>query len=130
MKQIRKYCLGESGATAVEFGLVFPVLIMLMFGIFSLSLLGGAVSGMHYAVEEAARCFAVNKTTCGTSSDAATYAHAHYLGPKVNPVFEATNTGCGFTVSGTATFVLQFAMVDMNIPLSASACYPGKVVAA
>jgi len=129
MKRIRDFCLGESGATALEFGLVLPVFLGLMLGVISFSMLGGAISGMHFAVEEAARCYAVNKTTCGTSSDAVTYARTHYLGPRVNPVFEATNAGCGFTVSGTATFELSLAIVSMNIPLSASACYPGKVVA-
>jgi Flp pilus assembly protein TadG len=131
MKQIRDFCLGQSGAAAVEFGLVLPVLIMLMLGVISCSMLGGTISGMHYAVEEAARCFAVNKTACGTSADAAAFARARYMGPtSVTPTFEATNTGCGFTVSGTATFQLQFAIVNLNVPLSTSACYPGKPVAA
>ena len=33
MKRLRDYWTGESGAAAVEFGLVFPVLIMLMLGV-------------------------------------------------------------------------------------------------
>ena len=130
MKRLRDYLVGESGATAVEFGLVFPIVIMLMLGVVGFSMLGGALSGMHYAVEEAARCYAVNKTTCGTSAAAIDYAQTHYLGPDVDPIFEATNTGCGFTVNGTATFQIELAVLHLNVPLTASACYPGRTAAA
>lgn len=124
--RLRGFLVQESGATAIEFGLVLPVLIMMILGVISFSMLGGAVSGMHYAVEEAARCYAVNKTACPSSSAAATFARSRYLGPEVDPVFEASNTGCGFTVSGTGTFQFELAVVSLNVPLSASACYPGK----
>lgn len=125
-ERLAAYAAAEGGASAVEFGLVLPLLFMLMLGVLSFSMLGGAISGMHYAVEEAARCFAVNKTSCSTGSAAEAYAHTVYLGPKMDPVFVATNGGCGFTVTGTATFALQLAVVQLNVPLSASACYPGK----
>jgi Flp pilus assembly protein TadG len=130
MKRLRDYWTGESGAAAVEFGLVFPVLIMLMLGVVGFSMLGGAINGMHFAVEEAARCYAVNKLTCGTGDAAAEYAQTHYLGPDVKPVFVASNTGCGFTVSGTANFQIQLAVFSLDVPLNASACYPGRTAAA
>ena len=130
MNRLRERLAGflgqESGATALEFGLVLPILIMMMLGVISMSMLGGAVSGMHYAVEEAARCYAVNKTACPSSSTAATFAHSRYVGPEVNATFQASNAGCGFTVSGTGRFQFELAIVSLDIPLSASACYPGK----
>jgi Flp pilus assembly protein TadG len=130
MMRLRAFLAGDSGATAIEFGLVFPIVIFMMLGIVSFSMLGGALSGMHFAVEEAARCYAVNKVACGSSAAAETYAEARYLGPDVSPVFTASNSGCGFTVNGTATFQLQLAIVSLDVPLSASACYPGRSAAA
>ena len=124
--RLMAYVLSDSGATAVESGLVLPIVIMLMLGVVSFSMLGGAINGMHYAVEEAARCFAVNKTTCTSAATAAQYASSKYLGPDVNPVFEASNVGCGFTVSGTATYAINLIVTRLNVPISASSCYPGK----
>jgi Flp pilus assembly protein TadG len=119
----------ESGATAVEFGLVFPVLMMMMLGVLMFSMLGGAISGMHFAVEEAARCYAVNRTTCGDSGAAETFAATRYLGPDVDATFAAASASCGYRVTGTATFELRLAVLTFNVPLSTSACYPGKAIA-
>lgn len=124
--RIAAFAAERSGASAVEFALVFPVLMMLVFGVIGFSMLGGAISAMHYAVEEGARCYAVNKVACGAAGKAETYARDRYLGPQVDPVFVASKTGCGFTVSATATFELDFALIDFDVPLEASACYPGK----
>src|SRR5205085_8509123 len=40
------------GATAMELALLLPVFVMLIFGLINTSLMAGALSGMHYAVEE------------------------------------------------------------------------------
>jgi Flp pilus assembly protein TadG len=115
------------GATAIEFALVLPMIIVLVFGLIGFSMVGGAASGMHYAVEEAARCFAVNKTACGSATAARTYAAAKYAGPNVGVVFTADNTGCGFTVRATGTYRVDLALSHIDVPLSAASCYPGKV---
>jgi Flp pilus assembly protein TadG len=127
LRPLRGFLADRRGATAVEYAFILPVFVMMIFGVIGVSQLAGAMSSMHYAVEEASRCFAVNKTTCGTPTTAAAYANAKYLGPDVGVVFVATNTGCGFTVSATATYTLQLAVSTLDVPLSAAACYPGKL---
>ncbi len=122
----REFLADRRGVTAVEYAFILPVFILMIFGVIGVSQLAGAVSGMHYAVEEASRCFAVNKTTCGSPTEAATYAEGKYMGPNVGALFVANNTGCGFTVSATATYRLELAITTMDVPLSAAACYPGK----
>jgi Flp pilus assembly protein TadG len=52
------------GATALEFGLVLPAFVMLILGVINTAQLAHAVSSMNFAVEEAARCSAVNETVC------------------------------------------------------------------
>lgn len=101
---------------------------MLIMGIVSLGLLGGAISNMHFAVQEAARCFAVNATVCNGPVATVAYAQSRFAGAGVDPVFAATNTGCGRTVTANATFTLNLAVSTIDVPLSATACYPGKPV--
>lgn len=124
-----KFWREDSGAAAVEFGLVFPVLMMMMLGVLMFSMLSGAISGMHFAVEEAARCFAVNKTTCGDSEAAENFAGTRYLGPDVNATFAASSASCGYRVIGRGTFELRLAVLTFNVPLTTTACYPGKAIA-
>jgi Flp pilus assembly protein TadG len=112
------------GATALEFALVLPVFILLVFGSLSAATLGFSVASMNYAVEEAARCAAVKSTACLTPSATATYAKTRYMGPSISPVFTYTTDGCGNTVKGTATFSLDLVPAFSNVPLSTSACYP------
>jgi Flp pilus assembly protein TadG len=54
----------DSGATAVEFALVLPPFLMLLFGIISASLVVYTAASLHYAVEGAARCYSVNTKSC------------------------------------------------------------------
>ena len=51
----------QSGATAVEFALVAPILFALIIGGVSTGLLMYSAAGLHEAVEQAARCYSVNR---------------------------------------------------------------------
>ena len=129
VRLLARACRDTAGATAAEFALVLPALAMLIAGLISVSQLAAAVSGMHFAVEEAARCSAVNAVLCGTNSATISFAQARYAGPS-SPVFASTAAGCGHTVTATATFHLQILVKSFDIPLSAAACYPGLAPAA
>lgn len=123
---IPRWTADHSGATAIEMAFVLPVMAMLVIGVISLSMLGSAISSMHFAVEEASRCSAVNALACGSASATVNYARSKFHGPAVTPAFVSTTTGCGHTVTATATFELFLAVYTIQIPLSATACYPGK----
>ena len=123
---LRRWRDDRGGATAVEYALVLPAFAMLMLGVINTSQLASVASGMHFAVQEAARCSAVNTTVCGTDEATAAYARGRYVGPSVNPLFVSTDDGCGHTVRATATFKLNVAIMDFDVPLSAEACYPGR----
>ena len=112
------------GAAAIEYAFVLPVFVMLVFGLINTAQLAGAISGLHFAVQEAARCWAVNTTTCGNGAAAVAFARSRYAGPAVSPVFTASPTGCGRTVRVSANFELDIAVDILHVPLSATACYP------
>jgi Flp pilus assembly protein TadG len=114
----------ERGATAVEYGFVLPILIIMILGGIWASLLTFSVSSLDMAAQSAARCMAVDANTCGTPTDTATYAQSRYAGPNISPVFTASATGCGHTVTAQATFNLNIIPGITNLPLSVSACYP------
>jgi Flp pilus assembly protein TadG len=109
----------------VEFALVLPAFITLLVGTVCAANLSFAVNGLHYAVQEAARCAAVKATVCTSSGTIVAYAQSKYSGPQVAPAFVYDTSGCGHTVSATASYPLYIATGTINVPISASACYPG-----
>jgi Flp pilus assembly protein TadG len=115
----------REGAAALELALVLPTFAMLVVGVINAAQLAHAVSSMNFAVEEAARCSAVNAVTCGSATATEAYAASKYLGPSISPVFDSTTAGCGHTVTATATFELNVAIGVYEVPLNAAACYPG-----
>ena len=114
----------RSGGTAVEFALVLPAFVMLVLGVISAGQLAHATNSLHYAVEEAARCWAVNATLCPNNSAAEAYAQSKYLGPRVEPEFVASTIGCGRTVTANGVFQLHAAIATFAVPITAQACYP------
>ena len=61
LRHVARWGRDRSGAAAVEYAFVLPVFAMLLIGVINMSQLMGALSGMHFAVEEAARCSAVRR---------------------------------------------------------------------
>jgi Flp pilus assembly protein TadG len=122
---LRRWRDDRRGVTAVEYALVLPAFAMLLLGVINTSQLASVISGMHFAVQEAARCSAVNSVACGDPNSTAAFARSRYAGPAVEPIFVATPQGCGHTVRATATFELNVAIMTFDVPLSAEACYPG-----
>ncbi|MDB5428616.1 MAG: hypothetical protein JWR47_434 [Phenylobacterium sp.] len=114
----------DRGATAIEFALVLPAFILMILGGMATATLGFAVSSLHFAVEDAARCAAVKTTVCTNAASTQTYAARAYQGPAISPVFSATTAGCGHTVSATGVYSVNVIPQLLNVPLSATACYP------
>jgi Flp pilus assembly protein TadG len=123
-KLARRFAQDRRGATAVEFGLLLPVFLMLTVGVINVSLLTNAVSSMNFAVQEAARCSSVNHTTCPNADSTATFALSKYKGPNIRPTFVSNTTGCGHTVTANANFDLNVAIYVYHFPIRATACYP------
>jgi Flp pilus assembly protein TadG len=61
--QLREIQKGETGAAAVEFAIVLPVLVMLLFGIVQMSMAFNRSQGLHAAAREGARLAALRQTT-------------------------------------------------------------------
>jgi Flp pilus assembly protein TadG len=123
----------DRGSSAVEFALVLPAVAILLFAIINLCYLVYAAAGLHWAVEQAARCAAISQKntglSCQTKSQTQTYASAIYRGPAISPTFTAvedttnSNAPCR-KVSGSGSYLLRFGVMNLSVPLDAKACFP------
>ena len=133
IRPLARLCADERGASAVEFALVAPLLIGLLFGIFEFGQAIWTQGILDYAVQQAARCASVNTITCGTSGAIKTYA-SQQTTPLSLPasVFSATTPSCGNLVSASYTFsfvgtlplISGTALLPTSITLTSSSCYP------
>ncbi|MGQ0445216.1 MAG: TadE family protein [Beijerinckiaceae bacterium] len=116
-----------SGATAVESAIVLPAFLMFLIGLASAGVVVFSAALMHYVVEEAARCYSVNSSTCGSATATQSYAKStwkkNFLGVS-SPTFTASTQSCGYQVNATLSLVLDAGMAKWTVPLSATACFP------
>jgi len=115
---------GTSGTTALEFAIVAPVFLAMVLGGIYGGLMMFSMGSLQDAVEEAARCWSVKTTICTDASSTQTYAQSHYYGPAVSPTFVASNGSCGHNVTGSINYSFAFYYRTMNVPLTATACFP------
>jgi len=96
------------GATAVEFGIVFPLFLIMTLGIMEMSRAMWIKASMQYAVERTARYYMVNNSA--SIADLIAYADAELdaVGVTYNvtflPVLDTTTTPDTMTVSGSYDF--------------------------
>jgi hypothetical protein len=111
------------GSVAVEFALLLPALAALIVGGTYTAFLVYSAAGLHTAVEQAARCYSVNATQCGSASAAQTYAQGLYHGMNT-PTFTASTPSCGHQVSATVTIEVIAVVTNLSVPVSAQSCFP------
>ena len=114
----------RGGATAAEFAAILPALLAISLGIMEFGRLMWTKSALNYAVEEAARCAAINTSTCGTQAQVQSYAASHAGQTFAVSVFTLSTLACGTQVSATYPFQFVVPLVDYSVTLQASYCYP------
>jgi len=114
------------GGAAVEMALSFPFLVLMIFGGIEAGWMLWSASTLDYAVEEAARCAAVDATNCGTVSAVQSVAAGKAMGlGMASSAFTVTSPACGKQVA--ATYAFQFLMpfrTDFTVSIPAQSCYP------
>ena len=114
----------DRGATAVEFAIIAPVLILFLVGFVNLALMLFSIGGMHFAVEDAARCASARPTVCNTSTAIVAFAATRDSGALISPVFTHVAAACGNQVSATITYSFDLGLLRQSVPLSATSCFP------
>lgn len=116
--------LGRRGSSAIEYAIIFPVLLLVMLGIMDSGRLLWAYSTLYRATEAAARCGAVDVTACGTTNQIRSKAVSSAWGLTVAPAaFTVATPACGVQVSASYSF--SFSMPGFSpLALNASSCHP------
>jgi len=122
LKSLRR---DQRGTTAVEFGIIAPVLIALLVGTMALCVALFLIGSLHFAVEDGARCASVKTTICSDAATTVAYTQSRYLGPSgVTPTFTYAAAACGNSVSASITYSVNVLFRTLVIPISATACFP------
>src|SRR6266481_4375905 len=99
----------QRGATAVEFALTIPAFMLFVVAIMDGAMMMWTQLGLQHGAEMAARCAAVNTTTCGTTANIQSYAAAQAYGLSVpSSAYSVTTVACGKTVIGNYSYPLFF----------------------
>ena len=121
----RSLSRNQQGTTAVEFAIIAPVFILLVFGTIGLCFALFLVGSLHFAVEDGARCASVKASICPDTDTTVAYTQSRYLGPNVSPTFTPDlNAACGKSVTGSVNYSMNVGFKTFVIPISATACYP------
>jgi uncharacterized membrane protein len=127
----------RSGATAIEYAIVLPVLLLFILGIMDTGRLLWTYVTIYRATEAAARCAAIaaavpTAVTCTNSTQTKNYAVAAAWGLAINAsAFTVSNPACGMQVQAS----YDFRFVTPWFPgfggsalgtktLAATVCYP------
>jgi Flp pilus assembly protein TadG len=112
----------KRGATALEYGLVLPVLMLLTLGIIDVGRLMWVYNSLFRTISAAARCASIDSSRCSTSSQIQTYAAAGAWGMTIPAsTFKVTYPSCGVQVSANYSFTFSTPGIG-SITLMPSAC--------
>lgn len=112
------------GAVAVEVAIVFPVLSLCALGLMELAMMVWQQTTLDYAVQQAARCAAVDTVDCGTAAQVQQYLVTRASGLPVTNVSLITAT-CGTQVTAQLNFrFVAPKLLPYSQTLRASACFP------
>jgi len=116
----------QRGGSSVEFALVAPVVLLMLFGAIGGGVLAYATVSLQRATEVAARCMSMDRADLCTSATISTYATSAYSGPTLSGMtFAANKVACGYKITGTGTFSAFPGLDFLSVNLHANACYPG-----
>lgn len=118
--------IDSRGVASIEFALVFPVFLAMVFGIMEISRLMWWQVGLERATAVASRCGGVAATDCQTDQQIAEKAANNTPGlPFLTSQFIVTRENCGVRVSANVTFEFVTGFLGLpDQPLHATFCHP------
>ena len=124
----RSLWFAKSGTTAIEFGLLAPVFLLMLLGLVEFGRLLWTQSTLQEAVEAASRCASVTPTVCSTPSAIESYAASQAFGLPVSAsAFTATSASCGYEVSASLPFdFVASSLFPQSMTVTAYSCYPSQ----
>jgi Flp pilus assembly protein TadG len=121
---LRRLVLAREGIAAVETALILPMLLLLLLGSIEVGRLAWMRAGLQFAVQEAARCAAVQPTICDTPADTQAFAATKVAALNIPASdFTVTTPACGTQVQASVPYsYLIFAVFPSAPTLTAQTC--------
>lgn len=116
----------STGSAVVESALVLPLLFAFGFGMVEVGRALWTQNSLQFAVEDAARCAAINTVVCGTTTAIKTYAAGRVNVAAITASdFTVSAPACGKKVSVSYPFEsLVPDLVPVSVTLTAQSCHP------
>jgi len=120
----RRLITCRSGAAAVEAAMILPALLLLLLGSIEIARFAWERSALQFAVQEAARCAAVQPTVCDTPAHTQAFAAAKVAQLNIPASdFTVTTPACGAQVQASVPYsYLVFAVFPAAPTLTAQTC--------
>lgn len=123
----------RAGGAAVEFAILLPVFVLIIFGVIELALMEWTHAALQHATEMAARCAAVNTVTCNNAANIEAYAATQAYGLTLKSstcsganCFTYSNANCKNQVSVTSPgYAFNFTVPlygKVTVNINASSC--------
>ena len=124
MRTLRLAFADKLGVTAIEFAFLAPAFLLFVIGAADAGRALWSQATLQRTVEVAARCAAIDKVKCATSSQVQTLASELSLFAPAS-AFSVSSETCGVTVSASLEYALSSSLMGMpSITLTATACFP------
>jgi Flp pilus assembly protein TadG len=122
---VRALAGSRSGNAAVEFAFIAPAMLMFIFGVAEVGRVLWMQNALDYSVVEAARCLSNSPSTCGSASQAQSFAANQAGAGFVTSDFTVTAASCGNQVTATHQVSIEIPYMNLSpINLTSQACYP------
>lgn len=131
-----RFLRDRSGVTIVEFAILLPFFLVLIFGIIEFGQLMFFQAALQHAVTNAARCYSEFATAnalgatntppdCSTTANVQTVAQQQAFGLNLPAgTFTATPSASGNCVAANYPFKLAIPFLSRTVVLTAQSCYP------
>jgi Flp pilus assembly protein TadG len=121
---MRRLLAAREGAAAVEAAMILPALFLILLGAIEISRFAWERSALQFAVQEAARCAAVQPTVCDTPAHTQAFAATKVSQLNIQAsAFTVTTPACGTQVQASVPYsYLVFAVFPAAPTLTARTC--------
>jgi TadE-like protein len=122
----KRHSLGRSGVAAIEYAIVLPIFLAMVFGIIEISRMIWVQVTLERATAVAARCGAVAGTGCASNALVATKASQSAPALSIpSSAFTVVHETCGVRVTGKIRFSFVTGLVGLaDRDLTATFCHP------
>jgi len=115
----------QRGSAAVEFAIVAPILLTIIYGIIEVGVYLFAQESLQRSVEVAARCAAIQRNDCLDDEAIKLLASESAFGLSIDKsAYSVTSESCGVRVSASYDFDIAAVLAEsMETKITASSCF-------